>query len=123
MLNNQQALSKWQAAASGNYSFILQQECYCSAEYLKPFYIVVRDYGKAEVRYLESNELVPDYVFQTTPTIEDIFRGINQAETNGYGIQSEYNAYYGYPNYIFFSHSPQSSEDDIAYSISFFRAE
>lgn len=111
----------WAALNLENYSFVFQQYCYCSDEYLYEMIVSVENGSVSRVQYLENYADVPSHVFYSVPSIEDIFMGIAEIRVEGLTtVDVAYDQNYSYPNSIYFVNNPQTDTDDVSYQISYF---
>ncbi len=121
---DQDSYSKWRAANVQNYSFIFKQECYCTEEYLKAMYVVVREGKVSSVVYTGDNQSVPDSVFASVLTLEELLEGTSKVEKNSASkVEGEYDRDFGFPKKLFIDNNINSVNDEISYEVSFFRVE
>jgi len=114
----------WTALNLSNYRFVFQQFCYCSEDYLYPMIVSVENGGVSRVQYLENNQDVPDYVFNSVPSIEDIFMGIAEIRVEGVTtVNVAYDQDFSFPNNTYFVNNPETDVDDVSYQISYFEAQ
>ncbi|MEZ4629376.1 MAG: DUF4384 domain-containing protein [Deinococcales bacterium] len=117
-------LEKWQAAKLSNYSFIFQQNCYCSEEYLEKMYVIVRNGKVSIVTYADSSQPVPDYVFQSVLSLGNLMDSAADVQQKGVGhVEGEFDRDYGFPKSLFIDYNASQNGDEVAYVISFFRVE
>ncbi len=110
----------WLALSPLNYSFVFHQECYCTEEYLYQMLVSVENGAVSRVQYLENNQDVPDYVFQTVPSIEDIFMGIAETRVGQSSLVDViYNQDFSFPNRTYFVNDPATDADDLVYDVSY----
>ena len=122
----QNSYSKWQTANIQDYSFIFKQECYCTEEYLKAMYVVVRDGKVSSVTYHEDNQAVPENVFASVLTLGELLEGTSEVEKNIVAkVEGEYDKDFGFPKKLFIDNdiNVASVNDEISYEVSFFRVE
>ena len=113
--------TSWVAQNLENYSFVFQQYCYCSDDYLYAMIVTVENGVVSRVQYLENNQDVPTYVFESVPSIEDLFFGIAEIRVEGLTtVNVAYDQNFSFPNDVYFVNNPQTEIDDVSYQISNF---
>ena len=111
----------WVALGLDSYRFEFQQYCYCTDEYLYEMIVSVENGNITQVQYLENNQDVPRHVFESVPTIEEMFMGIAEIRVEGLTtVNVSYDQNYSYPNNIYFVNNPKTDIDDVSYQISYF---
>lgn len=110
----------WVALNLHNYRFVFQQYCYCADDYLYEMVVSVENGKVNSVQYAANNEDVPQYVFDSVPSIEDIFMGIAETRVEGFTtVNVAYDQNFSFPNSTYFVNNPETETDDVRYEISY----
>lgn len=121
---NTSPFKSWTALNLKDYRFVFQQFCYCSDDYLYQMIVTVEDNEVSRVQYVENEQDVPDHVFDSIPSIEDIFMGIAEIRVEGLTtVNVVYNQDFSFPNSTYFVNNPETDVDDVSYQISYFEAQ
>jgi len=123
-VNTSSPFKSWTALDLKDYSFVFQQFCYCSDDYLYEMLVTVANGQVSRVQYLENDQDVPEYVFDSIPSIEDIYMGIAEIRVEGLTtVNVAYNQDYSFPNSAYFVNNPETEVDDLSYQISNFEVQ
>ena len=123
-LASQHPYSKWQTANIKDYSFIFKQECYCTDEYLKAMYVIVRGDKVDSVTYTGNNQAVPEEVFSSVLTLGELLEGVSKVAKHDLSkVEGEYDRDLGFPKKLFIDNNINNTNDEISYEVSFFRVE
>ncbi len=121
---SQHPYSKWQTANIKDYSFIFKQECFCTDEYLKAMYVIVRNNKVDSVTYAGNNQAVPKEVFNSVLTLGELLEGTSKVEKNDLSkVEGEYDRDLGFPKKLFIDNDINDTNDEVFYEVSFFRVE
>ena len=113
------ALQKWQAAGIHDYSFTLNQTCFCLG--LQPVRITVRD-GKVlrATNVRDGTAIKPAEVGQPL-TLTGIFQKIEAAYAKPADhITLTLNPDYGYPEHVYIDYIEMMADEELGYTISDF---
>ena len=99
--DNQQ---RWQAAKVNNYSYVMQQHCFCPSEYRQPMRVLVKNGNVVSATVISDEEVdkeVSSQVLQSLYTIQGWFGVIEDAsDQNAARIDVVYDAELGFPKKI-----------------------
>ena len=87
-------------------------------------YVVVREGKVNSVTYAETNEAVPEHVFNSVLTLGDLLDGTAKLEgSSASKVTGEYDRDYGFPKRLSIDNDINNTNDEIDYEVSFFRVE
>ena len=111
---------KWQAAKLDNYSYVVQQQCFCPSEYRQPMRVLVRDGKVVSANFLDSEEnVVSAQVLQSLYTIQGWFSVISKASNdNAARLEAVYHPGLGYPEKIDIDMRERMVDDEQTITIS-----
>lgn len=113
-----EARDRWSERGFPNYSFEMQQSCFCAPETTQWARIDVVDGAVRRVVLVASGAEVSDELFPAFPSIESIFDQL-EAEPPAWieRIEAEYDAALGFPTVVRFVSKPEVADADATYSL------
>ena len=93
---------KWQSAGWNEYSYVVQQQCFCPPEYREMVRVIVKNGEVIGANYVEQeNKVVSPQVLASLNTIEDWFAVIYKAsDGKAFRLEAVYHPELGYPEKI-----------------------
>ena len=113
------ALQKWQAAGIHDYSFTLNQSCFCIG--IQPVRITVRRGIAQRARNLQDGTEVSAEALGKLPSLDGIFQKIAAAYAKPADhITLTLNKDYGYPERVYIDYVEMMADEELSYTISDF---
>ncbi len=112
-----QARALWEERAPREYSFVFELSCFCPD--LRPVVVLVRDGVVRDVRHADDLTPIPRESSYSYPSIEGIFRIVEQARTGAaFSVSAEFDAVYGYPRVVSVDPWEGIADDGWGYAVS-----
>ena len=108
------ALNKWSAADTGNYTFNYQLLCFCPQEFTDPIMVNIVNDSVLSAISRTTNLPVTDQVRDTINSVEDMFSILQQAiDTRANTITVNYNDELGYPESIYIDYDERIADEEL----------
>jgi hypothetical protein len=113
------ALQKWQAAGIHDYSFTLNQSCFCFG--VQPVRITVKNDTVQSARNVEDGAPVAAQVFAKLPSMDGVFQKIAEGYTKPADhIKLTLNQNYGFPEHVYIDYVAMIADEELIYTITEF---
>lgn len=111
------ALNKWTAADTGNYTFEYRRLCFCPQEFNDPMMVNIVNDSVLSAISLATNLPVIDDVRDTINSVEGMFDLLQEAiDTRANTITVNYNDELGYPESIYIDYDEAVADEELSFT-------
>jgi hypothetical protein len=115
----ERAKARWESAGPSNYRVEMRIVCFCDPVMANWNLVTVVEGAVAEVRDVESGDLVPAGSWESWPTVDGLFRRMADATPSEVyaRIEAEYDAQLGYPREVQFIEREGVADAGVSYQL------